>query len=66
MCTGCQPHGCQAPPMPPAGIASSGSQRSSGKLHALAMCCLGFLDVLTRFFNEFAYTQARGPHPPAP
>jgi len=38
-------------------IASSGSQRSSGKLHALAMCCLGFLDVLTRFFNEFAYTQ---------
>ncbi|KAL1530401.1 hypothetical protein AB1Y20_001306 [Prymnesium parvum] len=39
------------------GIASSGSNRSSGRLHALCMCCLGFLDVLTRFFNEFAYTQ---------
>ena len=23
----------------------------------LALCCLGFLDVLTRFFNELAYTQ---------
>ena len=23
----------------------------------MALCCLGFLDVLTRFFNELAYTQ---------
>jgi len=38
-------------------VANTGSNRCTGRLQALCMCCLGFLDVLTRFFNEFAYTQ---------
>lgn len=33
------------------------STRSSGSVRACALCCLGFLDVLTRFFNELAYPQ---------
>ena len=46
------------------------STRSSGGMRTASLCCLGFLDVLTRFFNELAYTQGMkepGPSPsPAP
>lgn len=35
---------------------SSRSSLSSA-VRGMALCCLGFLDVLTRFFNELAYTQ---------
>ena len=39
--------------------ARSASRRGSGLARSCCLCCLGFLDVLVRFFNEFAYTQAR-------
>ena len=38
-------------------LARAVSTRSNGSLRACALCCLGFLDVLTRFFNELAYPQ---------
>ena len=38
--------------------ARSASRRGSGLARSCCLCCLGFLDVLVRFFNEFAYTQA--------
>jgi len=39
------------------GAARTASKRSSGPLRSCALCLLGFVDVLVRFFNEFAYTQ---------
>ena len=35
-------------------------------LRSAALCLLGFLDVLTRFFNEFAYTQVPAAHSTPP
>ena len=33
------------------------SSRGGGRLRSCCLCLLGFIDVLVRFFNEFAYTQ---------
>ena len=33
------------------------SKRTGGGFRSCCLCCLGFLDVLMRFFNDFAYTQ---------
>jgi len=39
------------------GVARSASRKSAGTLRSCCLCLLGFVDVLVRFFNEFAYTQ---------
>jgi len=38
-------------------LARSASKKSGGTLRSFCLCMLGFVDVLLRFFNEFAYTQ---------
>ena len=38
-------------------VARGLSSRGGGRLRSCCLCLLGFIDVLVRFFNEFAYTQ---------